>query len=96
MLYHGLEVLGGGATLAGIVLGAIAVCIIDRHLTKAAAFAAAGAILTFFGLIHGEAIGVGRAPAVAASYLVVAGLLFACARFAAAPSASIEGLAPAE
>ena len=96
VLYHGLEVLGGGATLAGIVLGAIAVCIIDRHLTKAAAFAAAGAILTFFGLIHGEAIGVGRAPAVAASYLVVAGLLFACARFAAAPSASIEGLAPAE
>src|SRR5260221_481964 len=29
VLYHGLDVLGGGATLAGVVLGAIALCIID-------------------------------------------------------------------
>ena len=85
VLYHGLEVLGGGATLAGIVLGAIAVCIIDRQMAKGAAFALAGAVLTFFGFIHGEAIGIGRAPAVAFSYLAVSGLLFASARYAAAP-----------
>jgi len=56
VLYHGLEVLGGGAILAGVVLGAVAVCIIDRNFEKAAAFAGAGAVLTFFGFMHGEAI----------------------------------------
>ena len=84
VLYHGLEVLGGGATLAGIVLGAIAVCIIDRHMAKGAVFALAGAVLTFFGLIHGEAVAFGSAPAVAFSYLAVAGLLYASARYAGA------------
>jgi AGZA family xanthine/uracil permease-like MFS transporter len=98
VLYHGLEVLGGGATLAGIVLGAIAVCIIDRHLVKGAAFSLAGAVLTFFGFIHGEAIGIGQAPAVAFSYLAVAGLLFGCARCADAPimMAARDELEPAE
>ena len=42
VLYHGLETLGGGATLAGIILGAITVFIIDREFEKAAAFALAG------------------------------------------------------
>ena len=32
VLYHGLSILGGGATLAGIILGAITVMIIDRKL----------------------------------------------------------------
>jgi AGZA family xanthine/uracil permease-like MFS transporter len=96
VLYHGLEVLGGGATLAGIVLGAIAVCIIDRQMARGAAFALAGAVLTFFGFIHGEAIGIGRAPAVAFSYLAVSGLLFAAARYAAAPIPQPERLEMAE
>src|SRR5579871_4518248 len=52
VLYHGLETLGGGATLAGIILGAVTVFVIDRQLEKAAAFALAGGILTFFGFIH--------------------------------------------
>ena len=65
----GLETLGGGATLAGIILGAITVFIIDREFEKAAAFALAGTILTFFGFIHGEAIGIGSSPAVAVGYL---------------------------
>ena len=82
MLYDGLEMLGGGATLAGIVLGAITVFIIEREFNKAAAFALAGAVLTFFGFIHGEAIGIGQSPAVALSYLLVAGLLFYCADYA--------------
>ena len=82
VLYHGLEMLGGGATLAGIILGAITVFIIDREFIKAAAFALAGAVLTFFGFIHGEAIGVGRSLPVAVSYLVVAAILVACERFA--------------
>jgi adenine/guanine/hypoxanthine permease len=82
VLYHGLEVLGGGATLAGIILGAITVFIIDREFVKSAAFAASGAVLTFFGFIHGSAIGVGKSLPVAVSYLVVAAILLACDRFA--------------
>jgi AGZA family xanthine/uracil permease-like MFS transporter len=83
VLYKGLETLGSGATLAGIILGAITVFIIDRALEKAAAFAIAGAILTFFGFIHGEGIGLARSPEVAFAYLAVGGILFACAKYAA-------------
>jgi AGZA family xanthine/uracil permease-like MFS transporter len=86
VLYQGLETLGGGATLAGIVLGAVTIFIIDREFDKAAAFAVAGAVLTFFGFIHGEGIGVARSPEVAIAYLAVAAILFACVRFAAPQS----------
>ena len=82
VLYQGLTTLGGGATLAGIILGAVTVFIIDRELDKAAAFAAAGAILTFFGFIHGEGIGIARSPEVAVAYLAVAVILFACHKYA--------------
>ncbi len=84
VLYGGLDVLGGGATLAGVVFGAITVFIIEREFVKASAFALAGVVLTFFGFIHGEAIGIARSPAVAISYLGVAAILFACAKFAVA------------
>jgi AGZA family xanthine/uracil permease-like MFS transporter len=82
VLYQGLETLGGGATLAGIILGAITVFIIDRKLERAAIFALAGAFFTFFGFIHGEGIGFDRSPEVAFAYLAVAGILYACARYA--------------
>ena len=47
VVYHGMELLGGGAVLAGLMLGAIAVFIIDREFTKAAAYSARrrGAVL---------------------------------------------------
>jgi AGZA family xanthine/uracil permease-like MFS transporter len=82
VLYHGLEVLGGGAILAGLVLGAIASFVIERELSKAAVFALAGAIFSFFGLIHGEAIGIAKSLPVAFSYLVVAGILFTSSKYA--------------
>ena len=82
VLYQGLETLGGGATLAGIILGAITVYVIDREFDKAAGFALAGMVFTFFGFIHGEAIGMGSSPAVAVGYLGVAGILFFLSRFA--------------
>lgn len=81
VLLHGLEVLGGGAVLAGIVLSATAVFIIERQLWRAAAFAAAGAVLTYFGFMHGERIGVGQSPEIAGSYLLVAAFLAGCAKF---------------
>ena len=76
------QTLGGGATLAGIILGAVTVFIIDRDFLKASAFAAAGAVLTFFGFIHGEAIGIASSPGVAFAYAGVAAILFACAKYA--------------
>ena len=82
VLYHGLEVMGGGSILGGLMLGAIGAFIIDRAFTKAAGFAAAAAGLTFFGFMHGEAIGVGQSPLVTIAYLGAAGVLFGCAKFA--------------
>ncbi|MFK8250598.1 regulator [Ancylobacter terrae] len=83
VLYHGLEVMGGGAILVGLVLGAIGVFVIDRKFTHAAAFALAGAVLTFFGFMHGEAVGIAVTPTVAAAYVIVAGFLFGCAKYSA-------------
>jgi adenine/guanine/hypoxanthine permease len=81
VLYRGLQVLGGGAILAGLILGAVGVFIIDRRFIKAALFALAGAVLAFFGFIHGEKIGFGQSPVVAMSYLAVAVVLVACSKF---------------
>ena len=96
VLYQGLHVLGSGATLAGIILGSIAVMIIDKKLDKAAYFALAGAILTFFGLIHAEAIGIAQTPAVAAAYAIVAVFLFACSKKADMVSSEPDEALPAE
>ncbi|HSJ02837.1 MAG: regulator [Verrucomicrobium sp.] len=82
VLYHGLEVMGGGAILSGVILPAIAVFIIDRSFVKAGAFAVTGSILTFFGLMHGEKIGIAESPMMAVTYLLVAGVLFGCAKYA--------------
>ncbi|HTU57167.1 MAG TPA: hypothetical protein VMF89_02020, partial [Polyangiales bacterium] len=85
VLYEGLTVLGNGAILGGLVLGAITAYIIDRAFAKAAAFALAGALLTFFGFMHSEAIGIAEAPTIAASYLATSILLFACTKLATTP-----------
>src|SRR4051812_6558617 len=78
VLYDGLLVLGGGSILAGLVLGAIAVFVIEREFMKASTFALAGALMTFFGFMHGERIGIGESPTVALSYLTVAAIFAAC------------------
>src|SRR5271170_5273477 len=90
ILYKGLQTLGGGATLAGIILGAVTVFIIERQLEKAAAFALAGSILTFFGLIHAEDLGIGQSPVVALSYLGIAVMLYCFAKFSHVAPAAIE------
>ena len=74
VLYHGLEVLGGGAILVEPDAGRDR-RVRDRSRVRARPRASplAGAVLTFFGFMHGEAIGFGKSPMVALSYLVVAG-----------------------
>lgn len=88
VLYHGLEVLGGGAILGGLMLGAIAAFIIERELYKASVFALAAAAFTFFGLMHGEAIGFAQSLTVTCSYLGVAGILLISAKYAEIAAAS--------
>jgi AGZA family xanthine/uracil permease-like MFS transporter len=90
ILYHGLEVMGGGSILSGVILAAVAVFIIDRKFMNAAAFSATGAVMTFFGLMHGEAIGFGQSPVVAVSYLMVSLVLVGCSKFATAAPAPAE------
>jgi len=90
VLYHGLQILGGGSILGGLILTAIAVGIIDRTFKMAAGFAFAGAVLTFFGFMHGEKIGIGQTPVVAVSYLVFSVILVACSRFAVVTPRPVE------
>ena len=82
VLYHGLSVLGGGSILGGLILAAIATFVIDREFTKASGFAFAGSVLTFFGFMHGEAIGIAESPIVAGSYFAVSVFLFGVAKLA--------------
>ena len=68
VLYRGLETVGGGSVLAGMMLGAIAVFVIDGRLRHAAAWAFAAAILAYVGLIHGAQLGWAVSPQVALGY----------------------------
>lgn len=89
VLYEGLSLMGGGAILGGLVLGAIGVFVIERQLAKAALTALVGAVLTFFGFMHGEAIGFAATPAVAVAYLGVSAFLLGCSKYASSSPASV-------
>jgi AGZA family xanthine/uracil permease-like MFS transporter len=80
VIYRGMELFGGGATLAGLILGAIAVFIIDREFDRAAIYAAIGAVLAFFGFINGTRLAFGNSAPVALGYVVLALTCLAFAR----------------
>jgi len=52
VVYDGMAIFGGGAVVAGLILGAIAVFVIDREYTRAIVYAIVGAVLAFLGFIH--------------------------------------------
>ncbi len=79
VVYHGMELLGGGAVLAGLMLGAIATFIIDREFNKAAACALAAAILSFFGFIHGVRLAWASSPTIALGYVLLGVICLAVA-----------------
>ncbi len=81
VLYQGLQVMGGGSILTGLILAAVGSLVIDRKFQSAAAFALAGAVLTFFGFMHGESIGIAVTPTVAAAYLIVAAFIYGLSRY---------------
>ena len=63
VLYKGLEALGGGAIITGLIFGGIVVMLIDRKTEPGLGiFCLIGAILAYFGFIHGPR---GRAGGIA-------------------------------
>ncbi len=72
LVYHGLHTLGQGATLAGIVLGAIVTFILEKQLFRSAIAAVVGAALCWIGLLHAEQVGWAAAPQVALGYAMLA------------------------
>ena len=52
VIYDGMAIFGGGAVVAGLILGAIAVFIIDREYSRAIVYSIVGAILAVSGFIH--------------------------------------------
>jgi AGZA family xanthine/uracil permease-like MFS transporter len=60
---------------------------------EASAFALAGAVLTFFGFMHGESVGIAVTPVVAIAYVIVAVFLYGLSR---APAAALDAAAPHE
>src|ERR1700733_3539008 len=74
VIYHGLELFGGGGTLTGLMLGATAAFIIDRRFDRAAIYALGAAVLAYFGVINGTALGVGNSAPVALGYALIAAI----------------------
>jgi AGZA family xanthine/uracil permease-like MFS transporter len=72
VVYDGLQTLGQGAILAGLVLGAIVAFIIDKRFWNAAIFSGAGSVLSFVGLIHGAKVEWDADGPVALGYLFLA------------------------
>jgi len=76
VLYRGVEILAGGAIVTGLLWGAMTVFMIDKRHMAASIVALIAAVLTFFGFIHGPAIGFAVTPMVALAYLLMAGVIF--------------------
>jgi AGZA family xanthine/uracil permease-like MFS transporter len=79
VFYGGLNTLGEGAVLVGLLLGALVAFIIDKRFIPAAVTALAGAALSFIGLIHAPKVGWDASPKVALGYLFMAVVLAAFA-----------------
>ena len=77
LVYHGLALLGGGAILAGLVLGSITAFVIDKRFFAAAAYSFAGAVLGFVGLIHAQSVGWDVGGQIALGYLFAGIVLLA-------------------
>ncbi len=103
LVYEGTKLLGGGAILAGLVLGAIVAFIIDKEFVSAAVYCFIGAALGFIGLIHAEQVGWNVGGQIALGYafagIVLLGFAFVSRRATLSPTeepttATIEEVSP--
>jgi adenine/guanine/hypoxanthine permease len=95
VVYDGMAMLGGGAILAGMVLGAIAAFVIDRDFRSAVIYCAAGAILSAIGFIHGTQLEVTKSTLLMAlGYVVLGAVIWVLTRGEApAPAAADDEVA---
>lgn len=89
VIYEGLRALGSGAVLAGMVLGAIAVFMIDRRFLWAGGYAVIGGVLAAVGLIHGEEVELFADLEIALGYGFLALVCFA-AHLLGAPEREVD------
>lgn len=75
VIYDGMKLLGQGAVLVGVLLGAIACFVIDRKLYAASITSLIAAALTFVGLINAYEVGFNANPQATLGYLFLAALL---------------------
>ncbi|RMI33603.1 SulP family inorganic anion transporter [Nocardia stercoris] len=69
VVYDGLETLGQGAVLVGLILGTMVTFVLEKKFRYAAIASAAGAVLSFIGLIHAPKVEWAANPHVALGYL---------------------------
>lgn len=70
--YHGMAVLGSGAILVAMILGAITAYVIDRKFQEATYYSLFAAVSAYFGVIHASRVGFGVGSLPAAGYLMIA------------------------
>ena len=63
VVYEGLQTLGEGAVLVGLILGTMVTFILEKKFLYAAIASAVGAVLSFIGLIHAPEVAWAANPA---------------------------------
>ncbi|MHA3021433.1 regulator [Mycobacterium sp. BMJ-28] len=84
VVYEGLQTLGEGAVLVGLVLGTMVALILEKKFRYAAIASAVGAVLSFIGLIHAPQVAWAANPQVALGYLLFG---VVCAAYSLLPGA---------
>jgi adenine/guanine/hypoxanthine permease len=84
VVYEGLQTLGEGAILVGLVLGTMVTFILEKKFLLAAIASAVGAVLSFMGLIHAPQVAWAANPQVALGYLLFG---IVCAGYSLLPGA---------
>ncbi|MBP3891622.1 MAG: hypothetical protein J6D29_05560 [Solobacterium sp.] len=75
VVYNGMSVLGAGSIIVGMILGSLMVFIMDHDWKKAMITSGIGAVLSFFGFIHGAgSIGINVSPSVTVGYAITIAL----------------------
>lgn len=75
VLYQGMSITGGGAVVVGLLLGAIAVFVIERRFNWAMVYSLIAMVLSFFGFIHGAQMGINVSPKVTFGYALLTALM---------------------
>lgn len=68
ILINSMGTAGGGAVLAGLLLGAIGAFVIDRRFNWAFVYSLAATVLSFFGFIHSHHLAINASPQVSLGY----------------------------